>query len=57
MYTIISDGVSLAPFQKSDGSWGWYVVEFLMDSREYLNGFEVLVNGVAETEEGLFGEV
>lgn len=53
MFTIISDGVSLAPFQKSDGTWGWYVTEFLCDSREHLNGEEVLVNVEAETQEEL----
>lgn len=55
-FTIVSDGVVLAPYQKSDGTWGWYVVEFCMDSREYLNDEEVLVNAEAETREELVVE-
>lgn len=56
MFTIVSDGAVLAPFQKPNGKWGWYVVEFVEDSREYYNGDEVLVNDEAETKEDLIVE-
>ena len=55
-FTIVSDGVVLAPYQMADGVWGWYVVEFLMDSREYLNGEEVLVNLVAPSPNELIAD-
>ena len=54
-FTIVSDGVVLAPFQKSDGSWGWYVTDFLMDSRTYKEDAEteILTNVYADTKDGL----
>lgn len=58
-YTIFSDGVVLEPFQREDGSWGWYAVEFVMDSRTYLGDGqeeEVNVNAFADTKDKLIVE-